>query len=109
MRSSFKAPVTNLESIIALILFLLQGGGHSPPDQGEQLGPGLEGRPDLGRGRQQQRPAGHLPARPGGVGPKVIHYIRSSILACWINYVGHNKLSICKTLKVWQLCNDLVP
>ena len=96
MRSSFKAPVTNLESIIALILFLLQGGGHSPPDQGEQLGSGLEGRPDLGRGRQQQRPAGHLPARPGGVGPKVIYYNWSFISACWKNYVGNNKLNIVK-------------
>ena len=61
MRSSFKAPVTNLESIIALILFLLQGGGHSPPDQGEQLGSGPQGWPDLRGGRQQQRPARHLP------------------------------------------------
>ena len=44
---------------------LFPGGGHPPPDQGEQLGAGLEGRPDLGRGRQQQRPARHLPEGTG--------------------------------------------
>jgi len=41
------------------------GGGHPSPDQGEQLGPGPEGRPDLGRGSQQQRPARHLSEGPG--------------------------------------------